>query len=210
MILDNVLQEDNNENSFDQNSMVDMFVEGFLYALEMQENGEKASSMEDLSDKLSEAANETISEGPLAAAIAIGSAPTVGLAIYGKMTRKMIKKILATDKYKNNKFASMLKSPGKNKIQEYAIKILAGNILYLLEVDDKDRKDARKFMRDLLADANKEFNGIVNYIDISMYDSDIDDDKNKVCFVLHINSKDISTFFKDLKARFSKKEENKE
>ena len=207
MILDNVLQE--NENSFDQNSMTDMFIEGFLYALEMQENGEKASSMEDLSDKLSEAANEAISES-LAAAFAIGSAPTVGLAIYGKMTRKMIKKILATDKYKNNKFASMLKSPGKNKIQEYAIKILAGNILYLLEVDDKDRKDARKFMRDLLADANKEFNGIVNYIDISMYDSDIDDDKNKVCFVLHINSKDISTFFKDLKARFSKKEEDKE
>jgi hypothetical protein len=174
----------------------------------MQENGEKASSMEDLSDKLSEAANEAISEGPLAAAIAIGSAPTVGLAIYGKMTRKMIKKILATDKYKNNKFTSMMKSPGKNKFKEYAIKILAGNVLYLLEVDEKDRKDAKKFMRDVLADANKEFNGIINHIDVTMYDSDIDDDKNKVCFVLYIK-KDISTFFKNLKSKFSKKEEDK-
>ena len=201
MILDEVLQE---SREFDTDSMVDMFVEGFLYALEMQENGEKASSIEELSETLSEAANEVISEGILATSLTGSAAFAAGHVIYGKMTRKMIKKILATDKYKNNKFTTMLKSPGKNKIQEYAIKILAGNVLYLLEVDDKDRKDARKFMRDLLVDANKEFNGIIKYIDVSMYDSDIDDDKNKVCFALYINSKDISTFFKDLKARFSK------
>ena len=60
MILDEVLQEE--EIIYNEDSMVDMFVEGFLYALEMQENGEKASSMEDLSDKLSEAANIAISE----------------------------------------------------------------------------------------------------------------------------------------------------
>ena len=58
MILDEVLES----RSFDTDSMVDMFVEGFLFALEMQENGEKASSIEDLSETLSEAANEAISE----------------------------------------------------------------------------------------------------------------------------------------------------
>jgi len=58
MILDEVLQE----STYDTDSMVDMFVEGFLYALEMQENGEKASSMEELSYNLSEAANTAISE----------------------------------------------------------------------------------------------------------------------------------------------------
>ena len=58
MILDEVLES----RSFDTDSMVDMFVEGFLFALEMQENGEKASSIEELSETLSEAANEAISE----------------------------------------------------------------------------------------------------------------------------------------------------
>ena len=42
MILDEVLES----RSFDMDDMVDIFTEGFLYALEMQENGEKASSME--------------------------------------------------------------------------------------------------------------------------------------------------------------------
>jgi len=59
MILDEVLQE---EVIYNEDSMVDMFVEGFLFALEMQENGQKASSMEELSETLSEAANEAISE----------------------------------------------------------------------------------------------------------------------------------------------------
>ena len=59
MILDEVLQE---ESSYTEDSMVDMFVEGFLYALEMQEEGKKAQSMEELSETLSEAANIAISE----------------------------------------------------------------------------------------------------------------------------------------------------
>ena len=58
MILDEVLWE----STYDTDAMVDMFVEGFLYALEMQEYGQKAGSMEELSENLSEAANIAISE----------------------------------------------------------------------------------------------------------------------------------------------------
>ena len=59
MILDNVLDEEVIYNEEDMNIM---FVEGFLYALEMQEEGKKASSMEELSETLSEAANVSINE----------------------------------------------------------------------------------------------------------------------------------------------------
>ena len=59
MILDEVLHE---SREFDTDSMVDMFVEGFLYALEMQEAGYKAGSTEELSKKLVEAADIAISE----------------------------------------------------------------------------------------------------------------------------------------------------
>ena len=58
MILDEVLES----RSFDMDDMVDIFTEGFLYALEMQEEGYKARSMEELSTNLSEAANVAISE----------------------------------------------------------------------------------------------------------------------------------------------------
>ena len=60
MILDEVLQEENR--SFDVDDMVDIFTEGFLYALEMQEAGYKAGSTEDLSEKLVEGDNIAISE----------------------------------------------------------------------------------------------------------------------------------------------------
>ena len=59
MILDNILQE---QSTYDKDNMVDMFVEGFLYALEIQEAGFKASSIEELSNTLSEAADTAISE----------------------------------------------------------------------------------------------------------------------------------------------------
>ena len=60
MILNEVLVIESN--TFDQDAMVDIFVEGFLYALEMQEEGKKASSIEELSNTLSEAANVSINE----------------------------------------------------------------------------------------------------------------------------------------------------
>ena len=59
MILDEVLNE---KRSFDKDNMVDMFVEGFLYALSMHEEGKKASSIEELSEGISEAADVAISE----------------------------------------------------------------------------------------------------------------------------------------------------
>ena len=59
MILDEVLYE---SREFDTDSMVDMFVEGFLYALEMQEAGYKAGSTEELSKRLVEAADIAIGE----------------------------------------------------------------------------------------------------------------------------------------------------
>ena len=60
MILDEVLQEENS--CFDVDDMVDIFTEGFLYALEMQEAGYKAGSTEELSKKLVEAADIAIGE----------------------------------------------------------------------------------------------------------------------------------------------------
>ena len=60
MILDEVLQEENR--SFDVDDMVDIFTEGFLYALEMQEAGYKAGSTEELSKRLVEAADIAIGE----------------------------------------------------------------------------------------------------------------------------------------------------
>ena len=59
MILDEVLYE---SREFDTDSMVDMFVEGFLYALEMQEAGYKAGSTEELSKTIIEGADVAISE----------------------------------------------------------------------------------------------------------------------------------------------------
>ena len=59
MILDEVLNE---SREFDTDSMVDMFVEGFLFALEMQEAGYKAGSTEELSMNIAEAADIAISE----------------------------------------------------------------------------------------------------------------------------------------------------
>ena len=58
MILDEVLYEE----SFNQDDMVDIFTEGFLFALEMQEAGYKAGSTEELSESIAEAANIAISE----------------------------------------------------------------------------------------------------------------------------------------------------
>ena len=60
MILDEVLHEENR--SFDKDDMVDIFAEGFLFALEMQEAGYKAGSTEELSEKLIEGADIAISE----------------------------------------------------------------------------------------------------------------------------------------------------
>lgn len=59
MILDEVLEE---EVIYTEDSMVDMFVEGFLYALSMHEEGKKAQSIEELSETLSEAADIAINE----------------------------------------------------------------------------------------------------------------------------------------------------
>ena len=59
MILDEVLYE---SKSFDIDDMVDIFTEGFLFALEMQEAGYKAGSTEELSESIAEAANIAISE----------------------------------------------------------------------------------------------------------------------------------------------------
>ena len=60
MVLDEVLQEENSY--FDVDDMIDIFTEGFLYALEMQENGNKAKNIEELSINIAEAANITIKE----------------------------------------------------------------------------------------------------------------------------------------------------
>ena len=59
MILDEVLYE---SSSFDTDDMVDIFTEGFLFALEMQEAGYKAGSTEELSKRLVEAADIAIGE----------------------------------------------------------------------------------------------------------------------------------------------------
>lgn len=60
MILDEVFNEENR--SFDKDDMVDIFTEGFLFALEMQEVGYKADSTEELSMNIAEAADIAIGE----------------------------------------------------------------------------------------------------------------------------------------------------
>ena len=59
MILDEVLNE---SQAFDRDDLVDMFTEGFLFALEMQEEGYKAGSTEELSETIAEGADIAISE----------------------------------------------------------------------------------------------------------------------------------------------------
>ena len=59
MILDEVLYE---SREFTTDDMVDIFTEGFLFALEMQEARYKAGSTEELSESIAEAANIAISE----------------------------------------------------------------------------------------------------------------------------------------------------
>lgn len=198
MILDEVLES----KSFNKDAMVDIFVEGFLYALEMQENGQKASSMEELSETLSEAANVAISE--LSKEDMQKNVELINLSsfnghligpIRGKLTRKMIQKILASDKFKNNKFAKLVKYPTKNKLDEYACKIFMPSILYSLEVDDKDRHDAKKFMDELLKEANKEYKGIINGIEVKVFDTNIDRSKNKVCMIMYIDGKVFEKLF---------------
>ena len=198
MILDEVLES----KSFNKDAMVDIFVEGFLYALEMQENGQKASSMEELSETLSEAANVAISE--LSKEDMQKNVELINLSsfnghligpIRGKLTRKMIQKILSSDKFKNNKFAKLVKYPTKNKLDEYTCKIFMPSILYSLEVDDKDRHDAKKFMDELLKEANKEYKGIINGIEVKVFDTNIDRSKNKVCMIMYIDGKVFEKLF---------------
>lgn len=80
MILDEVLYE---SSSFDMDDMVDIFTEGFLYALEMQEVGYKAGSTEKLSENLVEAAETIINEKS-----AVESRRTSTLAKLAKKMRK--------------------------------------------------------------------------------------------------------------------------
>ena len=202
MILDEVLQEENR--SFNKYAMVDIFVEGFLYALEMQENGQKASSIEEMSENLSEAANVSINElskEDMQKSAELNNLYNLSLNGYligpirGKLTRKMIQKILDSDKFKNNKFAKLVKHPTKNKLNEYACKIFMPSILYSLEVDDKDRHDAKKFMDELLKEANKEYKGIINGIEVKVFDTNIDRSKNKVCMIMYIDGKVFEKLF---------------
>lgn len=198
MILDEVLQEENR--SFDRDDMVDIFTEGFLYALEMQENGQKAKSFEELSMNIAEAVNIAINEltkDDMERNVTVSNLGFRGNFIgpvRGKLTRNMIKKILE-DKFKNNKFAKMMKYPTTNKLDEYSCKLFIPNILYMLEVDEKDREPAKKFMHELLTESNKEYKGIINGIEVKTYDSNTDKNKNKVCMIMYVDGKIIEKLF---------------
>lgn len=203
MILDEVLQEENI--SFNMDDMVDIFTEGFLYALEMQENKQKAQNIEELSMNIAEAANVVISEytkedmkrSTEVTSISYFNRGNFIGPVRGKLTRNMIKEILNSDKFKNNKFAKLMKYPSKNKLDEYSCKIFIPNILFSLEVDENDRTEAKKFMDDLLKEANKEYKGIINGIDVKIFDTNSDKNKNKVCMIMYIDGKIIEKLFAD-------------
>ena len=89
----------------------------------------------------------------------------------------------------------MMKYPTTNKLDEYSCKLFIGNILFSLEVDEKDREAAKKFMHELLIEANKEYKGIINGIDVKIYDTNTDKNKNKICMIMYVDGKIIEKIF---------------
>ena len=165
MILDNILQE---HSTYDTDSMVDMFVEGFLYALEMQENGQKAQSMEELSETLSEAANEAISEINKFNNIneAIGLA-TVGIAgarmllnTYVKKAKKIVTDLIYSDKYKDLKYTKKIKL---DALHTDIVNSIFPNIICSLEVTSKD-EESEKFVKMLVGDINRRYKGLIRKV----------------------------------------------
>jgi len=182
MILDEVLQKE--DTTYTEDSMVDMFVEGFLYALEMQEEGKKAQSIEELSNTLSEAANVAISESIKPYLSAYGSAVSTRLLggniadvsniVFSKICRDIIRRLKKSPKYKKyEKFNKRLTYPVKNTLLAFGVKLLlAPNILFELVVDKKEESEAKKYIDMLLHDANTEYKGIIKRIDVKIEHND--------------------------------------
>ena len=182
MILDEVLQKE--DTTYTEDSMVDMFVEGFLYALEMQEEGKKAQSIEELSNTLSEAANVAISESIKPYLSAYGSAGSTRLLggniadvsniVFSKICRDIIRRLKKSPKYKKyEKFNKRLTYPVKNTLLAFGVKLLlAPNILFELVVDKKEESEAKKYIDMLLHDANTEYKGIIKRIDVKIEHND--------------------------------------
>ena len=190
MILDEVLNENNR--SFDMDDMVDIFTEGFLFALEMQETGNRAQSIEELSEAIAEAANASINEGMGPYLSAYGSAVTTRLLggaigdmsniVFSKLCRDIIRRLKASPKYrKYEKFNKRLTYPVKNVLLAFGVKVaLVPNILFELVVDEKEKNEAKKYIDMLLADANREYQGIIKRIDVK---TDYNDD-GEVIFLI--------------------------
>ena len=178
MVLDEVLQEENR--SFDRDDMIDIFTEGFLYALEMQENGNKVKNIEELSINIAEAANITIKESIAPYTSALGSAVSTRLlggtiadvsnVVFSKICRDIIRRLKDSPKYKKyEKFNKRLTYPVKNVLLAFFVKIsLVPNILFELLVDKKEEHEAKKYIDMLLNDANKEYKGIIKRIDVKI------------------------------------------
>ena len=165
MILDNILQE---QSTYDTDSMVDMFVEGFLYALEMQEEGKKASSMEELSETLSEAANIAISEinkfNNINEAIGLATVGIAGARIllntYVKKAKKIVTDLIYSDKYKDLKYTKKIKL---DALHTDIANSIFPNIICSLEVTNKD-DESEKFVKMLVGDINRRYKGLVRKV----------------------------------------------
>jgi hypothetical protein len=148
--------------------MVDMFVEGFLYALEMQEEGKKASSMEELSETLSEAANEAISEinkfNNINEAIGLATVGIAGARIllntYVKKAKKIVTDLIYSDKYKDLKYTKKIKL---DALHTDIANSIFPNIICSLEVTSKD-DESEKFVKMLVGDINRRYKGLVRKV----------------------------------------------
>ena len=174
MVLDEVLKEQ--QKTFDNRDMVAIFTEGFLYAMEMQKNGIKVKDINELAENLNEAANEAINEGPYLSAwgSAVASRAIGGVVgdvsniVFSKQCRDIIRELKNSPKYKKyEKFNKRLQYPVKNTLLALGVKVaIIPNVLFKMEVEFKEEKEARKYLDTLLTDANREYRGIIKHIEV--------------------------------------------
>jgi hypothetical protein len=206
MILDNVLDQ----SSYTEEDMNIMFVEGFLYALEMQENGEKASSMEELSEALSEAANNSILETfSVKKTIGSGVAKAFGFGFDFLVQRKMAKKIreefktIIHSNEKYSEFSKRMSTKCENK-KEYmndyneAYKnskkqrnFMHPYIIYSLKSDPSTYSEDKNFIKNIIKDFYNTKNSKLSGSGFSVYASKI---KNE--YLIIFGFKEISKYDK--------------
>lgn len=170
MILDEVLNENR---EFTKEEMRAFFTEGFLYALEMQKEGKKAQSIEELSNALTDAAIKKIDEVSGAVIAAGAYAATMGglIAINHIMEKKMKKeaKEIIEELLKESKYSKIKKDITTNfeMREDYSAeykdhgfaKMMIPVVVYSLKCKNSDLNNNKKLIKNIIEEANKTFHG---------------------------------------------------